>query len=484
MLPNAEVLSISRSGQMAVSLDRRWAGRFIWSGTLAQVPLVGGAPRELADDVQWADWSPDGSSLAVVLREAGKARLEYPIGNVLYETAGWISHPRVSPRGDLVAFLDHPVLGDDFGSVATVDRQRKVTTLSSEWVTAYGLAWLGDAEVLFTATRVGVARGIWAITLGGQERLLARTPGELTIQDAGAGSRILMTSDNGKVGIVGPPSGSEKERDLSHLDWSLVRDLSQDGRLLLFDESGEGAGSHQGVYLRKTDGSPAVRLGDGTACGISPDGRWVLSLSIDDSGSSAGEAGGKYKQVTLLPTKAGQPKFLPAHGLNLHRASWMPDGKRVLLAANEPDGAVRLYRQSLDGEKPEPITPEGIAIGSFPVSPDGKRVVAQAGDGVHYLFPLEGGEPEPVAGLGPEDRPIRFSSDGRSLYGFRRGELPSHIFRLDLASTEKVRVRELMPADSAGVVEIVSVVLTADASSYAYSYHRILSDLFLVDGLN
>ena len=168
MLPDAEVLSISRSGQMAVSLERRWAGRFIWSGTLAQVPLVGGAPRELADDVQWADWAPDGSSLAVVLREAGKTRLEYPIGNVLYETAGWISHPRVSPRGDVVAFLDHPVLGDDYGSVAMVDRQRKVTTLSKDWVTAYGLAWLDDAEVLFTATRVGVARAIWAVSLAGR----------------------------------------------------------------------------------------------------------------------------------------------------------------------------------------------------------------------------------------------------------------------------------------------------------------------------
>ncbi len=490
MLPDAEVLSISRSGQMAVSLERRWAGRFIWSGTLAQAPPGGGAPRELLDDVQWADWAPDGSSLAVVVREAGKTRLEYPIGTVLYETAGWISHPRVSPRGDLVAFLDHPVLGDDFGSVATVDRQRNLTTLSTDWMTAYGLAWSADGEILFTGTRVGVARAIWAVSLSGQERLLARTPGELTIQDAGTGSRILMTSDNGKVGIVGLPSGQEKERDLSHLDWSLVRDLTADGRLLLFDESGEGAGSRQGVYLRKTDGSPAVRLGDGTACGFSPDGRWALSLSLDSSSDShaasdpsADATPKRGKRLVLLPVKAGQPRTLPSHGLNIHRASWMPDGKRVLLAANEPERVVRLFVQSLDGEKPAPITPEGIAIGSFPVSPDGKRVVAQAGDQLHYLFSLEGGQAEPVPGLGPDDRPIRFSSDGRSLLGFRRGELPSHIFRLDLVSAEKSRVRELMPADSAGVVEIVSVVLTADASSYAYSYHRILSDLFLVEGV-
>ena len=111
----------------------------------------------------------------------------------------------------------------------------------------------------------------------------------------------------------------------------------------------------------------------------------------------------------LLPVKAGQARSLAAHGLNIHRAAWIPDGKRVLIAGNEPDRALRLYLQSLEGEKPVPITPEGIAIGSFPVSPDGERVVAQAGDQKHFLFPLGEGEAEPIAGLGPEDRPIRFS---------------------------------------------------------------------------
>jgi serine/threonine protein kinase/Tol biopolymer transport system component len=478
MLPEAEVLSISRSGQIAVSLDRRWAGRFIWSGTLAQVSLGGGAPRELLDEVQWADWGPDGSSLAVVRKEAGKTRLEYPIGNVLYETAGWISHPRVSGDGELVAFLDHPIQGDDAGSVVTVAPDGRRTTLSTDWITSYGLAWSGDGrEIWFTATRVGVARAIWAVSLSGRERLLARTPGELTIQDVSRDGRVLMTSDNGKVGIIGRPASEDKERDLSVLDWSLGRDLSPDGRLVLFDESGEGAGSRQGVYLRKTDGSPAIRLGDGTACGISPDGRWALSVGLDPLNRRLD------RQLVLLPVKAGQPRTLPHHGLNIHRASWIPDGKRVLIVANEPDRALRLYVQSLDGEKQLAITPEGIAVGSFPVSPDGKRVVAQAGDQLHSLFPLEGGDAEPIPALGPDERPVRFAADGRSLFCFRRGELPAQIFGLELASGEKKPLRTLMPPDPAGVVEIVSVLLTPDAASYAYSYHRILSDLFLVEGL-
>ncbi|MET0620943.1 MAG: protein kinase [Thermoanaerobaculia bacterium] len=471
-LPEAEVLSISRSGQMAISLDRRWAGRFIWKGTLAQAALVGGAPRELLDDVQWADWGPDGSSLAVVVKEAGKTRLEYPIGNVLYETASWISHPRVSPQGDRVAFLDHPVQGVDSGSVMAVDREKQTKTLSEGWTTAYGLAWSPDGrEVLFTATRVGVSRAIWAVTLSGRERLMARTPGELTIQDIDAGRRILMTSDNGKVGIVGLPPGQSRERDLSVLDWSLVRDISPDGQLVLFDESGEGAGSRYGVYARKTDGSPAVRLGDGSACGLSPDGRWALALN------------GLKKCLVLLPVKAGLPKEIEIPGFNVHRAAWLPDGQRALIAADEPGRAVRLYVQPLDGGRPQPVTPEGVASAAFPVSPDGKLVAAQAGDQRHYLFPIDGGDPVLLSGFGPEDRAIRFSSDGSSLYGLRRGQLPAQVSRLDLSTGARTIVHELAPADSAGVVEIVSVVLTPDASSYAYSYHRILSDLFLVEGV-
>ena len=474
VLPDAEILSISRTGHMAISLERRWAGRFIWSGTLAQVPLAGGAPRELLEYVHWADWGPDGSGLAIVRSVAGKTRLEYPIGKVLYETAGWISHPRVSPKGDQVAFLDHPVLGDDSGSVMTVDREGRSASISGDWITAYGLAWSGDGgEIWFTGTRVGVARSVWAASRDRKERLLVRTPGELTIQDVSRDGRILMTSDNGKVGIIGRPPGLEKDCDLSLLDWSLARDLSHDGKLLLFDETGEGGGAHHAVYVRKTDGSPAVRLGDGWAGSFSPDGRWVSTTSQASGG----------RTIHLLPTKAGEPRTLPRHNLGIHRDWWLPDGKRILVAANAPGEGLRLFVQDEGGAAPRPITPEGIAIGFFPVSPDARIVVAQGADGLFYGYPLEGGDPEYIPGLVAEDRPIRFSPDGMSLYAYRRGELPARVFRLRLDSGGKETAAELMPADPAGVVEIVSVLLTQDASSYAYSYHRILSDLFLVEGL-
>lgn len=474
-LPDCEILAISSTGQMAVSLESHWAGRFIWAGTLAQVPLLGaGSPRELLEEVQWADWSPDGSALAIIRSVGGKTRLEFPIGKVLYETAGWISHLRVSPKGDRVAFLDHPLHGNDAGSVRWVALDGHVTTLSEGWMTVYGLAWApaGD-RILFTATRMGNASALWSVPVeGGAERLLARTPSELHVQDVAKDGRVLVTNDNAKVGIAGMPQGHAKEQELSLLDWSLVRGITQDGKLILFDETGEGAGPQGGAYVRKTDGASPVRLGDGLAGGFSPDGRWITSMSADN------------REVVLLPVKAGEPRRLPTHGLDIQRALWLPDGEHLLLAAHREGEGLRLWVQDLTVEAPvRPVSPEGIAIGAFPVSPDGRVVMARAVDQKFYLFPLEGGEPEPVPALNPDDSPIRFAFDARFLYGFRRGELPTVIFRLDLVSGQREVVKELVPPDPAGVVEIPSVVLTADASGYAYSYHRILSDLILVTGV-
>jgi Tol biopolymer transport system component len=473
-LPECELLSISKKGLMAISLDRHWAGRFMWTGTLAQVPLVGGAPREVLEDVQWADWAPDGAGLAIIRHVAGKTRLEYPVDNVLYETAGWLSHPRVSPDGKRVAFLDHPVQGDDAGSVVTVDRGGKAASHSTRWITAYGLAWRPDGrEIWFTGTRVGVARAIWSVSLSGRERLLLQTPNELTIQDVSENGRVLATSDNGKVGLVGLPPGEQKERDLSLLDWSSVKDLSRDGKTILFDEAGEGGGALGSVHVRRTDGSPAVHLGHGFSYRLSPDGKWVTSVAPTEP-----------RRVVLLPVRAGSPREIEHPGITPHVPMWTNDGKRLLLAGNEAGRARRLYLLGLDGSAPRPITPEGIASGFFPISPDGKLVAAQGPDEAFALYPIDGGgEPVPVPGLDPEDRPIRWTADGRALFAFRRGALPCEVFRFDLETGDKTPVRELMPPDPSGVVEITSVLVTPDASAYAYSYHRILSDLLLVEGL-
>src|ERR1019366_3551105 len=299
-LSRAEVLSISAEGEMAVLLHSHNVDPYINAGTLGRVPLGGGAPREVLENVQWADWSPDGTNFAVVREFGGQSRLEYPIGKVLFETGGWISHPRVSPNSDMVAFIEHPVRRDDAGSIVVVDLSGKKKTLSTGWETVWGLGWAPKGtEIWFSSTRLGYGRYLSAVNLSGKERLLAREPGTLTLQDVARDGRVLLTRDVPRVGMVGMTAGNNKERDLSWMDWSAPRDLSADGKTLLFTESGEAGGANYAAYLRQTDGSPAVRLGDGGGFALSPDKKWVV--------------GGPPKppvQFFLLPTGAGEAKLL------------------------------------------------------------------------------------------------------------------------------------------------------------------------------
>ncbi len=472
-LARTEILAISPSGEMAVSLTPRLSGPFMSIGTLARMPLAGGAPREILEEVQWADWAPDGGSLAVVRNVAGRNRLEFPAGKVLYEAGGWISHPRVSPKGDMVAFLDHPIQGDDSGSVAVVDLTGREKALSSAWISAQGLAWSPSAdEIWFTATKTGSTRAVYAVRLSGRERLVARMPGTLTLQDIWRDGRLLLARDSWRRELMGLPAGETKERDFSWLDYSYPADLSADGKTLLFDEEGEAGGWTYAVYLRKTDGSPAVRLGDGQAVALSPDEKWVISLPF-----------GTPAQFVLLPTKAGEAKPLTSDAINHDWARWFPDGKRFLFSGNEPGRGVRLYLQDLAGGKPRAITPEGVSTPAFSISPDGRFVAGIGPDQKGYLYPVAGGEPGLIPGLASGEEPIRWSADGRSLYIYRPGELPAKIHRLDLATGQRTLFKQLMPSDPAGVNHIGPIVLTPDGKTYVYGYHRTLSDLYLAEGL-
>jgi len=470
---NAEVLSVSPSGEMAVLLNSKNVEPFINVGTLARVPLVGGAPREILEGVQWADWSPDGSNFAIVRDLEGQNRLEYPIGKVLYQTAGWISHIRISPKGNLIAFIDHPGRRDDAGSVAIIDLAGNKKVLSGEWETAQGLAWSppGD-EVWFTTARVGVGRFLYAVSLTGPERLLAREPGTLTLQDVARDGRILLTRDVLRVGMVGLAGDEPKERDLSWLDWSAPSDLSADGKILVFTESGEGGGQNYAAYIRKTDGSPAVRLGEGFAYALSPDQKWVI-----------GGIPNPPHQFSLLPTGAGEARALTHDAINHSRARWFPDGKRFLFIGNEPGHGVRLYVQDVVNGKPRAISPEGVVSTQFVLSADGKRVAAVGADQKGYFYPTDGGEPSAIPGFPPGDVPVAWSGDGRSLLIYSPGELPARVERLDITIGQKQLWRQLMPADGAGVTDIGPILVSADAKSYVYEYGRTLSDLYLVEGL-
>jgi Tol biopolymer transport system component len=471
-LQNAEVLAISPAGEMAVLLHSRSIEPFISSGVLARVPLSGGAPREVLEGVQWADWSPDGNNFAIVRDLEGQNRLEFPIGKVLYKTAGWISHPRISPKGDFIAFIEHPARRDDAGSIAIVDLAGNKKTLSEGWGSAEGLGWAPDGkEIWFTSTRIGNGRSLTGVDLSGKERVFTREPGTLTLLDVRRDGSLLLTLDAVRAGMVGRAEGETKERDLSWLDWSVPDDLSPDGKTVVFTEAGEGGGENYGAYTRNTDGSPAVRLGDGSAYALSPDGKWVISGHLQ-----------MPSQLSLLPTGAGEARPLTHDAINHVRARWFPDGKRFAFLGSEPGRGVRLYVQDVDGGAPRAITPEGVSATQWVISPDGKLIAAVGPDQNGYLYPVEGGDPRPIRGFPQGNTPVSWSADGRSLFTYRSGDLPAKIFRLDLATGEKQPWREIMPSDSAGITDIGPILITPDSKSYVYEYGRTLSDLYLVEG--
>jgi Tol biopolymer transport system component len=472
-LGGADVQAVSRSGELAVSLGRRNTHYgFIRTGTLARVSVAGGAaPRDVLEEVQWADWAPDGQSLAVVRDVGGVNRLEYPIGTALYQTTGWISHPRVSPRGDRIAFLDHPVRGDDGGSVVVVDGKGKRETLSKAFESLQGLAWSPDGEVWFTGGRAN--RDLYSVTLSGGERVRSRAAGNLTLHDISADGRALISRETLRIGTLGLFPGEQKERELTWLDWSLARDLSPDGQTLLFVEGGEGGGAGYSLYLRRTDGSPAIRLGEGTAESLSPDGKWVLSILRPVS----------ERQLVAYPTGAGELKRFPRDDLAVQLADWTPDGKQIVFSANEPERGLRIYVRDVAGGKPRPVTPEGYRLFRHGLSPDGRLVIVTGPDQRVYLYPLAGGEPTPLPGSVPGDIPDRWTADGRAVYVHRRDQLPVKVYLLEVATGRRELWKELIPADAAGVTQVATVVPTPDGRSYVYSYIRLLSDLFVVEGL-
>jgi serine/threonine protein kinase/Tol biopolymer transport system component len=480
-LGRTQLMSVSSTAEMAVLLDSKAIGTWVSMGTLARAPLAGGAPREVLERVQWADWSPDGQSFLVVRDVEGKNRLEYPIGKPLYETGGWVGHPRLSPKGDLIAIADHPVQGDDSGSLAVIDMAGHKKVLTREWFTIQGLAWAPDGkEIWFTASESGTDRTLYAISLDGKQRIVARLPGALMLLDIARDGRVLLVRATWRREVMGLTADSPKERELSWLDYSYPADLSADGKTLLFDEEGGGGsleysksgGFTYGVYVRKTDGSPAVLLGEGAAEALSPDGR----LSVVETQESP-------TQLKLLPTGAGEPKDLTHDSINHISVRWFADGKRVLFSGNEPNKGTRLYILELASGKSTPVSPEGVNGTAFVISPDSKYIAGIGPDQRGYLYPVEGGDARPINGVNAGEQPITWSPDSRYLYLYQPGELPARVYRLDLQSGERTLWKELMPSDPAGVENIGPILLTPDAKTCVFGYHRLLADLYLVEGL-
>jgi dipeptidyl aminopeptidase/acylaminoacyl peptidase len=472
-LPDAEVLAVSSTGELALSLNHAFAG-WMGAGTLARAPLLGGGARPVLEAVREADWTPDGSDLAVVRRVNGRERIELPIGRVLYETSGWISHIRVSPKGDRIAFADHPIFADDFGSVAVVDLAGKVTKLTSSFPTLRGLAWSpGGDEILFTALRPGSNQKLYAVDLNGRQRFLLGGVTHMLLLDVARDGRLLLGNETHLRSVEALTSGSAAPRDVSLArEGSVARDISPDGSVLVVtDQNGE----NYATFLRRADGSPPVRLGEGDGYGLSPDGKWVLALTPESR-----------PRLLLHPTGAGQTRELPnPEEIVADTARWLPGSGRIVVFGRIATGPMRGYLLDLDGAPPRPFTEPGAnasLLDEIPASPDGTRVVAQDPHGVSTIYRTDGGAPEPIRGLDAAAVPIEFCDDGRSLFVAHRDDVAWRIMKLDLASGRSTPWTEIRPAETAGL-RLSRFYITPNGRFWIHSYSRLLTDLYTVEGL-
>jgi len=471
-LPSANILSISRSGEMAIQLGCREAN---CSGALARAPITGGATRPLEADVVEADWAADGENLVVARTVGGRGRLEFPIGKALYQTVGYVSFPRFSPGGDRIAFVDHPLQGDTRGSIAVLDLAGRKRTLTREWEGAGALSWspAGD-EIWFSAETRGESPALYAVSLGGRERLLMRLPQWTSIRDVSRAGRLLISQDALRATIAGRTAGEPRERDLSWLDWSVAVDMSRDGKTLLFSEESVSVG--YAVCVRGMDGSPPVRLGEGSGLALSPDGKWVLGQVVQ----------GDFP-LFLLATGAGQRQVLPAGGIHADAAAWL-DERRIVLAGKAREGPKRLYVQEIAQGVPREMSSEAIEADIFDriaPTPDGRAVAAVGPNHRIRLYPVDGSTPRSIPGVAEGEFPEVWSGDGRWLFvrGPRSSEPPVRLSRIELATGRREAWKELMPADPAGLSFTATVALAPDGESYAYSYGTQISQLFIAEGI-
>jgi hypothetical protein len=468
-LPNTQLLSVSSTGELAVLLNPRFLGHRLFEGTLARVPLNGGAPRALLDSVREADWSPDGSALAVIRSVGARDRLEYPIGTVLREAAGYLSDPRVSPDGRHVAVMEHPFRWDDRGTVLILGLDGRVVASSPTAAGEEGLAWRRSGrEVLFAAAYEGNVSA-YVLTLDGRTREVLGGPTDFTVHDVAVDGRVLVSQDAAPYLAFLRAPGAREDQDVSWLDFSTRTTLSRDGAWLAMTNSSSEAGLNYLVMLRRTGGGQWARLGEGDPQDFSPDGRWLLA-SVPSS----------PPRLVLYPTGAGTERTVEVGRFEaISMARWFPDGERILLCGNRPGEASRCFTVPAAGGEPQPITPPGTIDAELAPGGD-EAVVFDPGTGWARIT-LPAGRRRDVPALSARDHVARWSPDGRALYVYRRDASTAE--RLDLATGRRTPLVTVDLGRHVGASQMASVAVADDPRVYAYIIATYSSVLFTAAGL-
>jgi hypothetical protein len=461
-LPSAQLLAVSSRGELALSLDHRFIEGFHQRGQLALAPLEGGEPRGLGVDVQHADFTPDGAQLAIVRRVEGRFRLELPVGRVLLE-AGWLSHPRVSPDGGLVACFVHEGPHDDRGDLVVVPRSGGVArTIASGWSSIDGLAWVASGRALWiSASREGGNNSVRAIALDGRELAWLPSAGRLRVHDLAPHGQMAVTHCTGLLRMMVKAPGARDEADLALSDVSLAVDISADGRSLVFLEFGD-ADTASGAYVRPTAGGPALRLGHALPFDLADDGRGVLALSST------------RQTIAVFPVPEGQPRLLALPALARVRGARWCSGGRILVAGESSGRPPRLWRLDPD-QTLTAISDEGV-FGVTAVRPDGRKVALVVGSRLLILDVAGGQPPLVVPGAFADESVCGWHSDGADVY-VRSCSPPIRVRRVNVTSAASTSVLEIAPPPL-GLRGVNALVVSHDGDAYAYSYGQELSRLF------
>ena len=478
-LPVGNLLAVSSNGELALSLGANLDGVFTY-GTLARVPMEGGAPRALVENVKFADWSPDGSALAVVRNVDGIDQLEYPLGRVLFRPKAndgtGLGFARVAPDGERIAFIHYMDPQSLVGRLCVLDRRGTPSALTDRYVNIHGLAWHGEAVWFSASDDRPLFRSLHAVAPGHTQRTVARMPVNVTLWDVAADGRLLIAQTDDRTAMISRIAGEVHDRDLSWLDASWAVDLSPDGRQVLFGENGQGVGAVPAAYLRGTDGSPAVRLASGWPLALAPDASRVLVANDDQKYTDS------KRYIDIVPTGVGETRRVPGRGYSHLGARWLGDGQNLIVKAAEDDRPMRLYRVHAGDGRYDPLTPEGV--GAWALSPDG-RTVAAAGPGPGIqLYPVAGGAARTVPTIDAGDRLVAWIHDGLLVMRLNDPTVPlGDVYLVDSNTGQRRSWGNILPRDSAGIMLMGRLVVTPDGRTSVFTWHRALSNLYLADGL-
>jgi len=458
------------------------------SGTLARGSLSGGQMRPQLDGVSAADWSPDGSSLAVIRKVNDNWRLEYPIGKAVHEDSG--KYPyfaiRISPDNKRIAYATFSGNGSQVG-IGVIDlpdgKPRILGAVSGQtlMIDAAVLSWSPDAnEIWFRSFNPDEWGTLYAINLKGRRRVVHRFPSHTNIFDIARDGRVLLRTESTEIGILGKGPNDKTERDLSVLESGILAGISDDGSMIAVSVTGEAGGPKGSIYTRKLDGSEPVRTGDGHAFVLSPDGKWISGYTMGADSK---------RQFRLLPTGAGEerPVDLPEMTFAVPFA-WVGDEQYIIVGlekGKEYPKSWRCYLWNARTNALQPVCPEGIPDDMIYVSPDRKWLLSQAPGATQFaLYPINGGEPRIVPGFDPKkEYTTGWRSDNESVYVMANtGAKPEFQAQsLNVFTGKRTLFTEVHPSHPVDEVEYLRI--TPDGRSYAYNYNIRLTDLYVASGL-